>query len=211
MLREIETVKYNLCGADDYQVLPTAEIRFSTGQGERLVVCRQCGLVYLNPRWTEASYRDFYQAEYREGVRDPAAATLSKAERQQRLLCDIQQRGAHVVEFRRDFVCPNDRVLEMGCSNGDILRSFQLADYADLMGVKPNPAESQFAREALELNVITGDAHFQSESFALILIVASIVHFLDPLSYLCEMRKLCKPAGYLYVNTADQIEYTKLS
>lgn len=65
-------VRCNLCGADDYTVIynptianipPTVEDYTSTinryGRFHRLVSCRQCGLVYMNPR--DAGIKDLYK------------------------------------------------------------------------------------------------------------------------------------------------------
>jgi SAM-dependent methyltransferase len=60
----------------------------------------------------------------------------------------------------------------------------------------------------LKLNIFTGaleDAEFDEESFNLILIIASIDHLLDPLDTLKRLLKLCKPGGYLFIDTYDSL------
>jgi SAM-dependent methyltransferase len=165
----------------------------------------------LNPRWTEASYHDFYKSEYRKITTLPKLE-ISEFEQQWELVRGVQLRGSQVQEFCHSFIKPTDKVLEIGCSNGGILRSFQLAGYKNLFGVEPNVTESYFARESLGLNVFTGvleDVHLSERDIDLILIVATIDHFLDPFGYLKNLRCLTRSGGYLYVDTADALEWIR--
>jgi SAM-dependent methyltransferase len=58
LLEEVEHVSCNLCGRDD--ALPVAQ-RDKYGLPLTTVMCRGCGLLYLNPRPTAATYRKFYE------------------------------------------------------------------------------------------------------------------------------------------------------
>ena len=49
----------NLCGADDYDVLFEA----GAAQIARIVKCRQCGLMYANPRGRLVDHENYEQAE----------------------------------------------------------------------------------------------------------------------------------------------------
>ena len=207
-MSELCNVKCNLCGANDYLRLPVKNIRANTHKKIKLVICNNCGLLYLNPRWTNARYVQFYQKEYRDLVGIPIDVL-----HQRELLQQMQLRGSRCLSFCHEFIGPNSKVLEVGCSNGGILRAFQFAGYKKLFGVEPNVAESQFARDNLGLRVVTGmleDANFEPESFDLILIVASIDHFQDPLNYLQQMHKLSLPGGYLFVDAYDTLQLLKI-
>lgn len=58
LLEEVEHVPCNLCGRDD--ALAVAE-RDKYRLPLTTVICRGCGLLYLNPRPTAATYRKFYE------------------------------------------------------------------------------------------------------------------------------------------------------
>ncbi|WJW75952.1 class I SAM-dependent methyltransferase [Thiohalobacter sp. IOR34] len=58
LLAELEEVPCNLCGADDpITVAHTDKYNLPV----RTVICKQCGLIYLNPRPTLSSYSNFYE------------------------------------------------------------------------------------------------------------------------------------------------------
>lgn len=204
---ELCHVKCNLCDADDYAILPVKSIRSSTNKKIKMVICKKCGLIYLNPRWTDARYSEFYKKEYRDLV-----DISTRFSQQQKLLQQMQLRGSRCVSFCHEFIGPDARILEVGCSNGGILRVFQLAGYRNLFGVEPNLAESQFARNELGLNVVSGmlgDANFEPESFDLVLLVGSIDHFQNPFNYLQSLHKLTRPEGYLFVDSYDTLQRFK--
>ena len=58
LLAEVEHVPCNLCGRDEFQPVATRDkYRLLLTS----VICRGCGLLYLNPRPTAAAYRRFYE------------------------------------------------------------------------------------------------------------------------------------------------------
>ena len=200
MKNRLEHVKCNLCGRDDYTVLGIKKIRSNTHKQVNVVVCKQCGLIYLNPRWTCDTYQQFYKDQYRKSV-----GSKSDLSTQWKRYQKAKLRGSRWLSFCHDFIGTGTKVLDIGCSNGGILQIFKYAGY-NVTGVEPGLAESQFGREVLKLNIFTGaleDAEFDEESFDLILIIASIDHLLDPLDTLKRLLKLCKPGGYLFIDTYD--------
>ena len=58
LLEEVEHVSCNLCGSDESSTVAT---RDKYKLPLKTVICRQCGLLYLNPRPTAAIYRKFYE------------------------------------------------------------------------------------------------------------------------------------------------------
>lgn len=58
---QFEKVKCNLCGSNDYEKV-CEEGKF--GLPTNVILCKECGLGYLNPRWDGDSYMNFYRYEY---------------------------------------------------------------------------------------------------------------------------------------------------
>ena len=56
-----ETVPCNLCESQDY-IKVSEKGRF--GLPTNVVICKKCGLGYLNPRWDSESYLKFYLEDY---------------------------------------------------------------------------------------------------------------------------------------------------
>ena len=62
----METIKCNLCGSDDFQLLHSLP-DWHFGLTDRLfdfVKCTQCGLVYQNPRLTIEEIGQYYPQDY---------------------------------------------------------------------------------------------------------------------------------------------------
>src|SRR3990167_8191465 len=57
-----EDIRCNLCGGDAFFVLAN---RASNGHAVRTCLCKECGLVYLNPRMTKEGYDQYYKDFYR--------------------------------------------------------------------------------------------------------------------------------------------------
>lgn len=201
--KELEYVNCNLCNGNDYSILPAGKIRSNSHKQVKVVVCKRCGLIYLNPRWTCDTYDQFYKDEYRKSV-GSKSDTCTQWSRYQK----AKLRGSRWLSFCQNFVSTGAKVLDIGCSNGAMLQVFKYAGY-DVTGVEPGLAESQFGREILNLNIFTGtlkEAEFEYETFDLILIIASIDHLQDPLATLKQLLKLCKPGGYLFIDTYDSLQ-----
>jgi hypothetical protein len=61
MSLQYESISCNLCGKND--ALPLVQ-RGQFNLPTKVVLCRHCGLAYLNPRWTKETYLDFYTNHY---------------------------------------------------------------------------------------------------------------------------------------------------
>jgi SAM-dependent methyltransferase len=181
-------------------------IRSATGP-ERIVICRECGLIYLNPRWTVDRYREFYQKEYRDVV------GVGTGDAEHRLhLKESSRRGSHIVAFCRDYVSRDDTILEIGSGNGGILWAFKLAGYENVLGIEPNVSESEFTRRVLGIRCTTGmleDASIPDGSLAFTMIAASVDHLQDPFGYFRTIHALTKPGGLLYVDGYDALAAMK--
>ena len=54
---QLETTKCPLCEKDDYKVMASRK------DGQKIVKCRNCRLVYVNPRYSLLSLKELYDAE----------------------------------------------------------------------------------------------------------------------------------------------------
>jgi SAM-dependent methyltransferase len=195
-------VSCNLCGADDAELLSRVE-RFGTGIPT--VGCRRCGLIYLDPRWSDESYRAFYEEDYRRLMgeeEDPPREAMFRA----------RVHGAALLAFCADFIKPGARVLDIGCGSGGVLRAFREGRDCRCVGIEPSIEQSAFARNELGLEVVTGileSVELEPESFDLILILQTLNHLLDPAAFLSHAHRLLRPAGQLLIEVQNFPEYAK--
>jgi SAM-dependent methyltransferase len=180
----------NLCG----NVQPT--LLYHKG-GFSIVECRQCKLVYVGEDLASIDFSQLYGEAYYTGGNEQVFANY------------IGEEGARRAGARRKLwglrrLVPGGRLLDVGCAAGFFLA--EARRHYDVMGVEFSEYSSQYAREHLGLEVVTGtlqDAALPNENFDLITLWDVIEHVADPYSVLEESARLLKPGGYLILTTGD--------
>jgi ubiquinone/menaquinone biosynthesis C-methylase UbiE len=99
------------------------------------------------------------------------------------------------------------RVLDLGCGSGQVsIRVAKLNPLAQVVGIDLSPSQIARAKKRgaglPNLSFLVGDAMNApqpNESFDLVVSLASIKHWPDPVRGLREMRRVCRGDGRLYV------------
>jgi SAM-dependent methyltransferase len=129
---EVEEARCDLCGAQDSTVLYTLSDALHHLPGEfPLRRCVKCGLMYLNPRPTPQSIRQYYPpdyAPYRPPIEDERFALMRYMRRRKMI-----KRRTLVEKYGG---LKNGRVLDVGCATGLFLHEMQLAGW-EAVGVEP--------------------------------------------------------------------------
>lgn len=204
----LEYVNCNLCGAYNAQILypstlseglPSNKIeRFrctssSYGKHYTIVKCRNCGLIYANPRPEGAIIRHNY-----EDVVDRAY---------------LEERQGRVLTFKRNFRpleqlaesnSSGRKLLDLGCHIGIFLEIAQKRGW-DAWGVELSHWAAMQARNR-GLHVIQGtlaEANFADKSFDVVTMWDVIEHLTDPTSELREVNRILKPGGLICIHTMN--------
>lgn len=165
--------------------------------GIALVRCKQCGLMYLNPRPSQdeigAFYSDDYGA-YRPAVEDERLG-LMRWMRRRKLIT----RRNYVERYSsRKSGC----ILDVGCATGLFLHEMALAGW-EAVGVEPNATAAEYARARLNLNVFQGtldQTTYPPDSFDAVTFWDVLEHTFSPSSELQRTASLLKPGGLLVIN-----------
>lgn len=190
-----EHVHCDLCGADNYVVLFEGRDRLHGLPGCFPVVqCRECGLVYLNPRPDESSMTEFYPEDYSSFASDFGVVGDLRGLLRRREAAGIA--GS---------LPAGARVLEVGCAAGELLtalrdRGLQVA------GLEPSPHAAEKARREYGLDVSQGTVFavpFPGEMFDAVILRHVIEHFSSPRAALDKIRTWLKPGGFLYISTPN--------
>ncbi len=199
----LEEVACNLCGSTRSRVLyDRPYVLDSAAEGGvyaattdnyadygRIVSCRDCGLVYTNPRPRQSDLLTGYGA---------CVDNTYLSENSSRSI------NAHLSLSTINLFAKSGRLLEIGCFAGHFLNAVR-ADF-DVEGVEPSEWACKIARERFKLPVrneaFTADL-FEPNSFDVVALIDVIEHVSDPMSTLKAAVRALKPGGVLYLVTPD--------
>jgi SAM-dependent methyltransferase len=184
-----------LCGASSTRRLYT---KWNWG----IERCRRCGLVYANPRASEARIlsrysKDYFWNEYLPTVGAPQGQVdLEQLDRHHGPMLELM--AQHAPAGRR-------RLLEVGTGAGLFLKSATRAGW-DASGLDLSAEGVAFARERLGLDVRQEPAErmsFAPGTFDVAVMLDVIEHLFDPRAVLTATRRALKPDGILVVMTPN--------
>ena len=204
MKYEFETVNCNLCNSDNYQKISS---KGKFGLPTNVVICKNCGLSYLNPRWNNASYLDFYQNEYDKYYRPQIIKEK-----------DLKRTQINPIEIRLNkfnlFPEKVEQILDIGSGEGNNLFHFKsLFPNSELHAIEPS-IESQNHLIKFNVNIIGSDVDTDwdadyKEKFDIIIMRHVLEHFLDPVKMMKKVSRVLKPNGIVYVAVPNNLKPTQ--
>ena len=163
------------------------------------VICKQCGLVFINPMYTDAE----------KEAAAPCPRALHRPVRFGRTMQHAHNRQLRGARRFLDFVRPHlksgDRVLDIGCGDGALVRELQKAG-ATPTGVDLDPEGARFIQTEYGIPVVLApfeQAELPAGTFDAVVATHVIEHFFSPLAALAKMRRLLKPGGLLVLETPN--------
>ena len=196
---EVEGDRYRFesctCFCESVQQDLVAEIdRY--GNDYSLVICKNCGLMRANPRWTKKSYDDFYADEYRILYGDIGLDF-------DRLYRGRIQKDTEVYDFiiRHARLPSRALVVDIGCGMGTILIPFHHHGH-DVMGVDYGKEFIRYGREKFGLNLQEGgtDQLKKNDRRADCVILHHVFeHMIDLRSELENIRQMTTDDAYIYI------------
>lgn len=181
----------NSPGDSDKPVLEYKISRDSLSLGNsRIVKCRDCGFVYLDPKPEAKLLLELYSKmqdnlylSEEEGRRRSARVFLTKISR-------FKSKG---------------KLLDVGSSAGILLDEAKKLGW-EVYGVELSSWAVQHAKEKFNLEIFLGElkeARFPDDYFDIVIMEDSIEHFSDPTSYLIEAKRILRPDGLICISTPD--------
>lgn len=180
---DLENIPCNLCESRDFKVLEKDDrnnIKVKT------VICKRCGLIFLNPRMTREWYQKYYQFEYRRQVESYGSKESASLDD----LFDLSRKhGRFLGSLLKDYLVPRSLTVEAGSSVGGILKGLAPFLKGEVIGIEPSVAEAEYAIKngvpTLPIFFEDIDSNYKNklEDIANIFCVQTLNHLQNPRSF----------------------------
>jgi 2-polyprenyl-3-methyl-5-hydroxy-6-metoxy-1,4-benzoquinol methylase len=195
----MEQVGCALCERDDAQHLVTKNAL-------RVVRCRQCGLIYVNPRPSFDALTDIYAKDDYCQAQVHAADDAKRLQQSAQRLQLIERHYFHARRKTQDARRERGYLLDVGCSTGVFLRVARDAGW-NVSGIDVSVGAIEHARRAhqLDAHVATIEqwAASATQQFDLVTMFDSLEHMPQPVAALRAAHQLLKDDGLLVITTPN--------
>lgn len=159
--------------------------------GDTLVYCEGCYQIFRSPRPSPEELQKFYEQDYHRMIDEKTIA---------------HHRLNHFRSLlKRLSSLPRGRLLDIGCGYGHFLEMAK-QDGWNVIGTEVNPELCGYVREKIGVEIFYGElkaASFPSEHFDLVTLWNVLAHIYDPFHELCEIHRILKPGGILFLRAAN--------
>lgn len=171
-----ENIPCNLCGQDNYKVLSN---KGTDGLELRSVMCKNCALIYINPRMTKDGYKLYYENEYREksiNNGDEGSGFDCK-----KLFDSTINHGKFLANFMKPYLKVSGPIMEIGSGVGGVLEGMKQVLNREVIGLEPSGNEAEYANsQGIRTYHELIEDHTKQEKCAVVVSTQALNHYLDP-------------------------------
>jgi 2-polyprenyl-3-methyl-5-hydroxy-6-metoxy-1,4-benzoquinol methylase len=173
---EKENIPCSFCLGNDYKLLSN---KGTDGLSLNSVICKKCGLIYINPRMTKDGYKFYYEEEYRQKTinnGDTGSGFDCK-----KLFDSTIGHGKFLGELISKYLKVNGSIMEVGSGVGGVLEGMKRVLNREVVGIEPSKVESDYANsQGIKTYHTLIEDHKKNEKFAVIVSTQALNHYLDP-------------------------------
>jgi SAM-dependent methyltransferase len=177
------------CSADNYRLL-------GNERGLSVVVCKECSLIYTNPRPRNSEENYFGEAD----LFFSEARLIFKGKKQH------HRDKNYAFELRQIKKIKNGgKLLDVGTNMGFFLKKAQELGF-ETEGVEPSPSLSKIAREQFKLKIHTSflqEAKLPKKSFDVITLIDVFEHVTNPKELLFACNDILKDDGIIAIKVPN--------
>ena len=185
----------SICGSNHFKRLGWYNGWFSFKLS--VAICRECGIVCLNPRMNEKNYEEYYRNNY-YGEYQPKPTTDS----------EVDIRGEKLFDKILPHIRKDSNLLEVGCGPGGNLIALKNKGFNNIVGLDPS-LDCCLVVQSHGIDCKnSGLLAYTNEStnqglFDLIILNGVLEHFVEPDKYLNLISGLLKEKGLLYISVPN--------
>lgn len=172
----------------------------------RVVICKNCGLIYLNPRYSKEELQEMYRegayaAKYRDSKGGKRINGVSE-----RYVNNQIKKGRKIFNFvGSNLLDKSGGVLEIGSTAGGILSYFRDEGFLPVQGVDPESKYVNHANNVLEIPTAEGlfESFKSDREYSLIIARHVLEHTVNPIEILVKAREILSDNGLIYVEVPN--------
>lgn len=195
---DFEFIRCNLCGSG-------STAKYMSIDGFKIVKCKNCSLIYVNPRLKPKSLHKIYDRKYYKnsafkGDKSALYGYDEYLKEKDLIVATFKKRLEQIEKFSKP-----GKLLDIGCAFGFFLELAKKHKWL-AQGIEISQAGYNYAKNNLKLNVTNKpleEANFKSSSFDVVTIFDVIEHIPNPQKTVKEIRRILKPNGLIVVTTPD--------
>ena len=217
----MKTISCEVCGSHQHRFLFEGWDRIFGIPGKfKIVQCKECGLIFINPQPEPETLKEFYPKDYyisnpshyREyswlrrkvletywGYQGPSNSREDLHLFKKMILLPFRIRYRHAIPF-----VEGGRLLDIGCGNGTELYKLKLMGW-EVYGVEMDVEASERARSK-GISVFTGDlfeANYPDHFFHAVRMSFVLEHLPNPKQTLIEIKRVLRPHGRIYISVQN--------
>ncbi len=178
-----EAVNCIICNKDNSEFLFERD-------GFKIVKCKSCGLIYVNPRLSIKKLNEMYN----KNEISPKDYYLENKESEGKIL---ERRINFIKKYKS-----RGNLLDVGCSIGTFLAIAKKHGF-DTYGIDINKSAVEYAKN-LGLNAEVKDlSSFKDETFEVIILNDVLEHVENPIKMLKDIKRIMKEDGILEISTPN--------
>jgi SAM-dependent methyltransferase len=200
-LERLVTVPCDLCGANDSKLLMEKQgVVFD--HVFRIVGCRRCGHVYVNPRLDDETIEALYDEAYYSGHGFDRTIDYSRC-LDGALLAQTYRDERRTLEEAVDSL-EGRSLLDIGCGAGNFVRAMRLAG-ADAVGFDTSEHARRLcsAYGAPLIATSLDELRKQDRKYDIVTAIEVIEHTTSPSEFLAAIQLYVKPGGVLLIGTGN--------
>lgn len=196
---EKEYIPCNFCKNENYHVMST---KGKDGLRLNSVICKICGLIFINPRMTKSSYGLYYEQEYRD--KSIVNGDMGSGFDCKKLFDSTIRHGYFLAEFIKPYLKVEGSIMEVGSGVGGVLEGIRQKINREVIGLEPSFKESEYANSKgiVTHNTLIED-YLRVERCAVIISTQSLNHFLDPRYFLEWSHKSLVDGGIILIEVMN--------
>ena len=194
----MEYVNCICCNEDNTKIL--LEVKDEAHKVFNIVECRNCGLVFLNPRPTKQEIKNYYPSNYYTHK-----IKIEQPKLRSKIYGNYIRSFGNLMDWPEALKdLPKGKVLDVGCGNGWLLKKLKEEGW-ETYGVDVDSLAIKQAKK-LGLIVFAGELHeaeLPKDYFDVIIMKHSLEHVHNVLQVLKETHRILKPDGTLIIEVPN--------